>query len=126
MLLACATVAAIAQEPEAPDISASSVTVRLAFSELSTLKGKTYTLGEIARIEAADAQQKTRLECLVLGNSPLMGYRMTLAPQTLKTDLRRQGITEANALLEIPPVMILEREVQSVDLMPSVHSSSGR
>ncbi|HUT26032.1 MAG TPA: flagellar basal body P-ring formation chaperone FlgA [Sumerlaeia bacterium] len=90
----------------------------ITFRPLSVVRKDEYTLGDVATVQAPDEAQRRRLESLVLGQSPGLGYRLTPHPRQIAASLERLGVTSAEASLSFPKQMAIEREVQEVNLVP--------
>jgi flagellar basal body P-ring formation protein FlgA len=103
------------QRVSASAAATSDAAIQIDFHTSSLVRGKDYTLGDIASVQSADADRERSLESLVLGRSPGLGSRMTLSPRSLAMSLERLGIGE-EARCEYPKRIYLEREVQDVDL----------
>ena len=111
----CGVALCVSRVCAAPSPAVSDAAIQIEFHPSSLVRGKDYTLGDIASVETADPAREQSLESLVLGRSPGLGSRMALSPQRLAMSLERLGIGE-EAQCEYPKRIYLEREVQDVDL----------
>jgi flagella basal body P-ring formation protein FlgA len=101
----------------------------------SEVAGEKVTLGDIASIQGADAEQSARLKSILVCPSPLPGKARKLTDDQVITTMRRAGILPENAGLLCPPEIAVVRTsaiVGSADLVEAarkhilaVHSWTG-
>ena len=91
----------------AENVSANDAHIRIPAE--TEVDGDKITLGGIAAIEASDPRITTRLEGVVIGNSPSPGKSRTLDAKFVRKRIRQAGIDFSAMVLEIPPKIRISR-----------------
>lgn len=102
-LLALLVSAAAASEPDAVRVMGQ-----------ATVKGPSFTLGDIAVISVADPSLKSLIARMRIGVSPMPGNWRELTKATIRDQLARTGILNPSISIVCPPVVRIYRESQSI------------
>lgn len=89
--------------------------VTLRFAPRVEVGGPRFTVGDLARAEGGAVAEREALEGLVLGQSPDLGRRLTFNASQLEGMLRAAGLESREALLDLPPRVLVERRAMQLD-----------